>query len=192
MWATGMMDPNWWKETALNHKWYRDDNAYADFCISSAMFGFAQKYLAVHYNGARGFASIVIPVLPGAAGFSPSDEPFEVQSSEPFVLKDSEGNSIYRISKIVCEKNTLILTMLKISSNEESEVTMGIAPEGFTTDLFEKLLPNLSGINSLETAVPVEAAKPQDDNSSKPESWVCPCGAENIGKYCIQCGHPRG
>ena len=43
MYATGALDPNWWKYQALNHRWYRDDDAYADYREPPSMNGL--KYL---------------------------------------------------------------------------------------------------------------------------------------------------
>ena len=31
MFATGALDPNWWKHEALIHRWYKDEDAYADY-----------------------------------------------------------------------------------------------------------------------------------------------------------------
>ena len=184
MWATGMMDPDWWKTAALNHRWYKDEDAYADYCEATPPPGFTRKYLAVHYDGARGLSSITFPRPTGAVSFTPTETPFEVQPEEPFELKESQGNIKYKVSRITCENQTLTLTLLQLSTNQEITVTMGIAPEGFTTDLFEKLLPTASAETTTE-ALTTKAV------STQPSTWICPCGAENNGKFCIQCGHQR-
>ena len=180
MWATGMMDPDWWKIAALNHRWYRDEDAYADYCETSLAPGFIIRHLAVHYDSARGLSSISFPHSNGAVSFTPTEEPFEVQPTKPLELKDPEGNIKYKVSRIVCKNQTLTLTLLQLSTNQEITVTMGIAPEGFTTDLFEKLLPK-----------PSDTAKPEPATPPTPSTWICPCGTENNGKFCIQCGHER-
>jgi len=185
MFATGVMDPNWWKYDALNHRWYRDDEAYADYCEASLIMGLEKtKFIGVHFDGAEGYSAVLIPMIPGKLSYTPSEDPFELQISGTMELKCPDGMIKYRVSKIVCENNTLTFSMLKISSNEEIIVTMGIAPEGFTTDLFEDLLtrqennPPVLGIPAVDTAQPAA-------------EWICPCGTTNCGNFCSQCGHPR-
>ena len=190
MWATGVMDPDWWKPEVLNHRWYRDDDAYAGYCEGSTMMSFAAKFLGIHYGGARIYGAIEFPHTSGSASFTPGEEPFEVKPAKAFELKDLEGNIKYSVSKIICDTKTLTFTMLKLSSNEEITVTMEIAPEGFTTDLFEELLPTL---NQTAKAVsdPPAVGIPVSGDAQPSSEWTCPCGAYNTGKYCTECGHPR-
>ena len=174
MFATGMMDPNWWKYTALNHKWYRDDDAYADYSERNPL----GASIGVNIDGARGQSFVTFPN--NAASFEPSDDPFEVQAPGAFELKDSDGITKYKVTKLVCDKNTLTFTLLKLTTNEEVSVTMEIAPEGFTTDLFTETQETTT--QETQTTVPAQ-------QQSSP--WTCPCGASNIGKFCTQCGHQR-
>ena len=173
MFATGMMDPNWWKFSALDHRWYRDDNAYADYSGQQVL----GAGIGVHFDGARGFSYVSFPNANGAVSFSPTDEPFEVNVTDAFELKDPDGAAKYRVTKLVCDKNTLTFTMLNLSTNKEIPVVMEIAPEGFTTDLFDP-----SSTQQDVAADQVETAPPA-------QPWICPCGASNVGKYCTQCGH---
>lgn len=173
MWATGMMDPDSWKYAALNHKWYRDDNAYADCQEGNTAFGFARS-VAVHYDGAEG-SCIISRLEGGAVSFTPNELPFEIKPVRTLELKGPDGSVKYSVSKIVYEKETLTFNFLRNGSDEEISVVMGIATEGFTTDILGKTEP------------PVPAASP----AAQTGPWICPCGTENIGNFCKDCGHPR-
>ena len=190
MWATGVMDPDWWKPEALNHRWYRDDDAYADYCEGTTMFGFASKFIGIHYDNSSAFGAILFANSSGSATFTPGEEPFEVKPAEVFELKDPEGNIKYRVSRIVCDTKTLTFTMQKLSSNEDVTVTMGVAPEGFTTNLFEDLLPTLNQTVK-EAADPPVSGNPESGEFQQSSGWTCPCGAYNTGNFCTQCGHQR-
>ena len=105
-------------------------------------------------------------------------------------LKSPDGTTKYKVNRIVCENKTLTFTMLKVSTAEEITVTMGIAPEGFTTDLFKEF----SNTERQEVTAPpmprmgvIATAQP----ASYPSSWICPCGTANSGNFCTACGHPR-
>lgn len=191
MWATGMMDPDWWKVAAISHKWYRDEEAYADYMEANLSGGFGNRLLAVHYIGARALAAITFTAVSGPISFSPSEDPFEVKSIGTFELKDSKGDGIYRVIKIVCEKDTLTFNMVRICNNEEVTVMMGIAPEGFTTDLFADFTSNPVKEDPSKSSDTVEHSKPKGSSFTQFEPWVCACGTENTGKFCTQCGHPR-
>ena len=185
MFATGMMDPNWWKYDLLNHKWYRDDDAYADYSEGVLMLGqFQAKYIGVHYDGAEGYSVINISTTSGKVSFKPLDDPFEVQISGKMELKCPDGMIKYRVNKIVCENKTLTFTMLKLSSNEETIVTMGIAPEGFTTDFLKDFLTQ-------QVSVLPSFWSPKVATAQSASEWICPCGAKNSGNFCSQCGHSR-
>lgn len=181
MFATGMMDPDWWKYSALDHRWFRDDDTYADYSKDGSMIcGLAVPYIGVHFDGAEGYNAVLFPKTSGAASFTPSDAPFELQISSAMELKCPDGTVKYRVNKIVCEDKTLTFTMTKLSSNEEITVTMGIAPDSFTTNLFKDFSIQPNKTESAEAT-----ARPSSE-------WICPCGAVNIGNFCSQCGHPRG
>ena len=195
MYATGMLDPNWWKYQALDHRWYRDDNAYADYREPPSMNGL--KYLCAHFDGARGYSLVSVQGTDGPVSFTPSDDPFELTFFHPdsFDLIDSDGTAKYKVKKIVCDKNTLTFTMLNLSTNEEISVEMGIAPEDFTTDLFATLLPNPDLVTRPEvTAPPMPSMAMGTIPVSNPQpssQWVCPCGTANTGNFCTACGHKR-
>lgn len=196
MYATGALDPNWWKYQALNHRWYRDDDAYADYREPPSMNGL--EYLCVHFDGARGYSLVSCPWVDGQVSFTPSDDPFEVTffGSATFDLKDSGGTVKYRVTKLVCDTDTLTFTMLKLSNEEEISVAMGIAPEGFTTDLFATLLPNLDLTTRPEVTAPpmpsmVMGTISPVSNPQPLSQWNCPCGTANTGKFCTACGHKR-
>ena len=192
MFATGMMDPNWWKFDALNHKWYRDDDAYADYFKGGLMpGGFKPDYIGVHFDGAEGRYMVLLSTASGTVSFEPSDDPFELQITSAMELKCPDGTVKYKVNKIVCENKTLTFTMLKLSSNEEITVTMGIAPEGFTTDLFNDLLSQQNKTESTEVTAPQSFGIPPVGNVQPSSEWICPCGAANVGKFCTQCGHAR-
>ena len=187
MFATGMMDPDWWKYNILNHRWYRDEDAYADYCEGDLMMSdYRPNYIGIHFDGAEGYSVVLIPRTPGKISFMPSDDPFEVQiyGTGTMELKCPDGMIKYRVSKIVCENKTLTFTMLKLSSNEETSVTMSIAPEGFTTDLFEDLLAR-------QVTNPPSSGIPKVGTAQSSSEWICPCGTTNNGNFCSQCGHPR-
>lgn len=76
MFSTGMMDPDWWKYNALNHRWYRDDDAYADYCEGGPIM---DKYVGIHFDGAQGYSSILISHTSGSVSFTPTDDPFELK-----------------------------------------------------------------------------------------------------------------
>ncbi|MBR5178793.1 MAG: hypothetical protein IKW90_08360 [Lachnospiraceae bacterium] len=182
MFATGVMDPNWWKYDRLNHRWYRDDDTYADYCEAALIMGFEKsKFIGVHFDGAEGYSAVLIPMT----SYMSTDEPFELQISGTMELKSPDGTNKYRVIKIVCESKMLTFTVLKLSSNEEIAVTMVIAPDGFTTNIFDDLMarqvtnPPSSGVPKVDTAQPLS-------------EWICPCGTRNNGNFCSQCGHPRG
>ena len=99
-------------------------------------------------------------------------------------LKCPDGMIKYRVNKIVCENKTLTFTMLKLSSNEETIVTMGIAPEGFTTDFLKDFLTQ-------QVSVLPSFWSPKVATAQSASEWICPCGAKNSGNFCSQCGHPR-
>ena len=177
-----MMDPDSWKYEALNHRWFKDDNAYADYS-EGEYFGLPAKLIAVHFNGARG-SSAATTQTGGPVSFNPTEAPFEVKPVKAFELKDTDGSVKYKVTRIVYENNTLTFTLNNVSSNEEVTAAMGIAPEGFTTDLFDK--------NAAQTRAPAEPVKPQTSSFTPHAPWICPCGTENIGNFCKDCGHPRG
>jgi len=188
MFATGMMDPNWWKYDALMHQWYRDDDAYADTRKFDNM-SFAPLYIGVNFDGARGNSYVNIPMINGSMSFKPTDEPFEVPCPAGFELKAPDGTAKYRVEKYVCDKKALTFFMVKLSTNEEISVTMEIAPEGFTTDLFNDYAPWPNVKAETEVSAP---AAPQAPVAAPVSPWVCPvCGSSNIGKYCPQCGQPH-
>ena len=100
------------------------------------------------------------------------------------------------MTKLVCDTDTLTFTMLKLSNEEEISVAMGIAPEGFTTDLFATLLPNLDLTTRPEVTAPpmpsmVMGTIPPVSNPQPLSQWNCPCGTANTGKFCTACGHKR-
>ena len=182
MWAIGMMDPFWWKPGALNHRWYRDDNAYADYREGKEFLGSTTKYLAVFYDGARASATVTFPVTKDAAPYTYVEAPFEVKPEEPMELKDADGSIKYKVTGIVCETKTLTFTMLNVSAKEEITVIMGIAPEEFTTDLFEN--------KESEQKADITPAQPEP-SAPQQGPWVCMCGAENNGNFCVECGTRR-
>ena len=121
MFATGVMDPNWWKYDRLNHRWYRDDDTYADYCEAALIMGFEKsKFIGVHFDGAEGYSAVLIPMT----SYMSTDDPFELQISGTMELKSPDGTNKYRVIKIVCESKMLTFTVLKLSSNEEIAVTM--------------------------------------------------------------------
>ena len=192
MFATGMMDPDWWKHDALNHRWFKDDDAYADYRASGLMQGgFNPPYIGVHYDGAEGRYMVLLQKTPGEASFEPNEDPFELQVSNAMELKCPDGTVKYNVNKIVCEKKTLTFTMLKLSTNEEIAVTMEIAPEGFTTELFKDLTSQPNNGERTEVTAPVSFGIPVAGTAQPSSEWICPCGAANSGNFCSQCGHQR-
>ena len=191
MFATGMMDLNWWKYNALDHRWYRDDDAYADYRSYDTPMIYQRQFIGVHFDGARGHTCVLFVPADGPVSFTPADDPFEIHDSGQFVLKDPDDTVKYKVTKVVCDKQTLTFTMLKISTNEEITVTMGIAPEGFTTDLFDGFTPPLFETN-VQANTPPAAPSASTAGPVPSSPWVCPCGCTNNGKYCTECGHARG
>ena len=183
MWATGMMSPDWWKEAAISHKWYRDDLAFADHSLNNSPLGPGINCLAVFYNGAKAEFPILFGKTKseegGAASFNNNGEPFELMLTGPVGLKDQNGTVKYLINGIVYENDTLKFTFKDSLTNTENEVIMGIAPEGFTTDLF-------SNVNAAPPAEPVVNTVPSAPAQIAP--WNCACGTTNNGKYCTSCG----
>lgn len=176
MFATGLLSPDWWKEAALNHTWYRDDDAYADFKTGIAVNNILPPgVLGVHYDGARASSGVMFPHPQGSVSFTPTEGPFEVQTYLKLELKDPDGNVKYTVSKIMCDGNTLTFTMLKTGTDEEVTVDMGLAPEGFTA----------TGL------IVIPEVPPEEPEEVKTGPWKCMCGADNNGKFCTECGTKR-
>ena len=192
MFAPGMMDPNWWKYNELNHRWYRDDDAYADYYEGGLMpGGFNPSYIGVHFDGAEGRYIVLLQTTQGAVSFEPAEDPIELKISNAMELKCPDGTVKYNVNKIVCEKKTLEVTMLKLSTNEEITVTMEIAPDGFTTELFKDLTSQPNNGERTEVTAPVSFGIPVAGTAQPSSEWICPCGAANSGNFCSQCGHQR-
>ncbi len=45
--------------------------------------------------------------------------------------------------------------------------------------------------NQQEEPVKENNAFQNEDEKSKPETWVCECGNVNISKFCSECGKPK-
>ena len=191
MWSTGMMSPDWWKEAAISRKWYRDENAFADHCIQEPIPGMRINHIRIYFNGAKSDIPVLLGKTKseegGTASISDNGEPFELKMLENVLLsklmekaflKDQSGADKYAVTKIVYENNTLAFSITDLGTNEETAVVMGIAPEGFETDVF----------NNINNS-PVDNSKPTAPAPTGP--WSCACGTQNTGNFCTACGRPR-
>ena len=192
MWQTGMMSPDWWKEEAISRKWYRDENAFADHYIQELIPGMRVNHIRLYLNGAKAD----IPVLlgktkteeSGTVSFSNNGEPFELKmlenallskTMEKAVLIDQTGANKYTVAKIVYENDTLTFSITDLGTNDETAVVMGIAPEGFETDIFNNA-PQPEPAGNQETPAPARTGP-----------WICACGTQNTGNFCTACGSSR-
>ena len=180
MFATGMMDPNWWKDATVCRTWYKDDETYAIARQYQESFPLTGRYIAIRMGGLYAFTAFMFPA---GTSFEQNEGPFDVPFTGPVNFSRPDGTAIYQLNKIVYENKTLSFSITKIETGEEIPLVMNIAPEGFDAGDLERLIEeHRKGPSAPENA--------EDQMPGPAAPWTCQCGAENTGKFCTQCGHP--
>ena len=103
----------------------------------------------------------------------------QVMSDKWSGLRGIEVFSVALESVTVADLATV--TMLQRDAVFQNPIMAAAHLNGATADAMEAAAANASGAAVMVAAV-------LDDPSSQNRRWRCPCGAENNGKFCTECG----